>query len=60
MIRPVLYEVSQKLGYPFRGPHNRDYSIFGSMLGSPYLGKLSYCGLHEHSIATSMDTADTV
>ena len=23
-----------------RGPHNKDYSILGSILGSPYLGKL--------------------
>ena len=22
------------------GPHNKDYSILGSILGSPYLGKL--------------------
>ena len=24
------------------GPYNKDYSIFGSILGSPYLGKLPY------------------
>ena len=29
-----------KLGVPFGGPHNKDYSILGSILGSPYLGKL--------------------
>ena len=29
-----------KLGIPFRGPQNKDYSILGSILGSPYLGKL--------------------
>ena len=29
-----------KLGVPFWGPHNKDCSIFGSILGSPYLGKL--------------------
>ena len=23
-----------KLGVPFRGPHNKDYSILGSILGS--------------------------
>ena len=26
--------------YHFRGPNNKDYSILGSMLGSPYFGKL--------------------
>ena len=29
-----------KLGTPFRGPDNKGYSILGSILGSPYLGKL--------------------
>ena len=24
------------------GPYNKDYSILGSILGSPYLGKLPY------------------
>ena len=23
--------------------HNKDYSILGSILGSPYLGKVPYC-----------------
>ena len=27
-------------GYPFGGPHNKDYNILGSILGSHYLGKL--------------------
>ena len=27
-----------KLGVPFGGPHNKDYSILGSILGSPILG----------------------
>ena len=31
-----------KLGLPFEGPSNKDYSIFGSVLGSPYFGKLQY------------------
>ena len=26
----------------FGGPHNKDYSILGSILGSPYFGKLPY------------------
>ena len=28
------------LGTFFGGPHNKDYSILGSILGSPYFGKL--------------------
>ena len=31
-----------KLGVPFGAPHNKDYSIFGSVLGSPYFGKLPF------------------
>ena len=34
--------VSQNQGYHFRGPHNKDYSILGSILGLPYFGKLPY------------------
>ena len=30
------------MGYLFGSPHNKDYSIFGSILGSPYLGQLPY------------------
>ena len=35
-----------KLGVPFLGVpvYNETYSILGSMLGSPYLGKLSFKG----------------
>ena len=42
----------QDLGYLFGGPNNKDYSILGSTLGSPYFGKLpfSWC---ETSIRTS-------
>ena len=32
--------VFPKLGVPFGGPYNKDYKILGSILGSPYLGKL--------------------
>ena len=32
--------VAKMLGYLFGDPHNKDYSILGSILGSPYLGKL--------------------
>ena len=35
-------EVSQNYGYLFRDPHDKDFSILGSILGSPYLGKLPY------------------
>ena len=28
-----------KLGYPFGGPHNKDYGILESILGSPFLGE---------------------
>ena len=31
-----------KLGVPFGGPHSKDYKILGSILGSPYFGKLPY------------------
>ena len=36
-----------KLGVPLWGPFNKDCSILGSILGSPYLGKLpnSVCPL---------------
>ena len=34
--------VSQNWGYLFGGPYNKDYSILGSILGSPYFGKLPY------------------
>ena len=28
------------MGLPFWGPNNTDYNILGSILGSPYVGKL--------------------
>ena len=31
-----------KLGVPFGGPYNKDYSIWGSLLGSPYFGQLLF------------------
>ena len=41
---PGVYGSVLKLGVPFLfgGPHNKDYSILGSILGSPYFGKLPY------------------
>ena len=31
--------VSQNEGYQFGGPNSKDYSILGSILGSPHFGK---------------------
>ena len=31
-----------QVGVPFLGAHNKDYGILGSILGSPYLGKLPF------------------
>ena len=36
----LRFRVSQNLGYLFKGPHDEDYSIWGSIFGSPDLGKL--------------------
>ena len=33
---------SQNQGYHFACPSNKDYNILGSILGSPYFGKLPY------------------
>ena len=38
----VLVSGLPKFGVPFWGPCNKDYSILGSMLGSPNVGKLPY------------------
>ena len=37
-----LYGVSLNYGYLSAGPHNKDYSILGFILGSPYFEKLPY------------------
>ena len=37
-----LAEAFPKLGVPFRGPYNKDSSILGFILGSPYFGKLPH------------------
>ena len=34
--------VSLHSGCLFRGPNNKDHNIMGSLLGSPYFGKLPY------------------
>ena len=36
----VYVKVSQNYGYLVGGPHNKDYSILGSILGPRYFGKL--------------------
>ena len=37
--------VSEKLRGTFLGgPYNKDYNILGSILGSPYFGKLAFMG----------------
>ena len=39
----IYTRVSQNWGVPFWGPNNnKDYSILGSILGSPHFGKLPY------------------
>ena len=56
--QPLVYGDVLKLGVPFGGPYKKDYSIMGSILGSPYLGKLpyglsyvsqSYIGQYDHN-----------
>ena len=39
----------QDYGYHFRGPHNKDYSILGSILGSPFFGKLPYAHVYGYA-----------
>ena len=38
------------MGYHFGGPINKDYSILGSILGSPYFGKLPYIHMHIYEL----------
>ena len=37
--------VSQNWGYHYGGPNDKDYSILGSILGNPNVGKPLYRGL---------------
>ena len=53
---PVHYKLSlsdllppQNWGYPFGGDYSKDGSILGSILGSPYSGKLTYIVKHNAS-----------
>ena len=41
----LVWEFPRKMGYPFGAPYYKDYSIWGSILRSPYFGKLPYLGL---------------
>ena len=41
-MQPGQLGVSQNEGYLFGGPHHKDYYILGSILGSPYFGKLPF------------------
>ena len=38
----LIWEFPKIRGSNLGGPHNKDYSILGSILGSPYFGKLPY------------------
>ena len=35
-----MWVVAYNQGYLFGGPHNKDHSLLGSILGSPYFGNL--------------------
>ena len=41
-----IYGGFPKLGVPFGGPYNKDYSILRSILGYPNFGKLPYMYIH--------------
>ena len=41
--------VSQNYGHHFGGPNNKDYRIWGSILGSPYFAKLPSKASNENS-----------
>ena len=47
--------VSQNQGYLFGGPYNKDYSILGSILGSPYFGKLPDQSVRTHKSGSFPD-----
>ena len=49
--------VSQTHGYFFRDLYDKDYSIWGSELGSPYVGKLP-CG-HASGKPSACQVAET-
>ena len=44
-------------GYLIGGPSNKDYSILGSILGSPHFGKLPYTCTYIHSLCSLLSTS---
>ena len=42
VVQDFLYGFPNNLKYHFGGPNNKDYSILGSILGSPNFGKLPH------------------
>ena len=50
----VSYGVSYNLEYLFGGPYNKDSSILGSILGSPYFGKLPYGAIASAATAETL------
>ena len=42
MLLLITWEFPKIRGTLFGGPHNKDYSILGSILGSPNFGKLPH------------------
>ena len=59
------YNIWDIWGFPkirgtfFGGPHNKDYTILGSILGFPCLGKLPYRG-HEQVASKGRKTGEHV
>ena len=49
-----------KLGYPFGVSNKKDYSIWGSTLGSPYLGKLPYIYIYIHIPTMEKDNPEVL
>ena len=50
---------SQNYGYLCGGPHNKDRIILGSILGSPYFGKLTGSGLTEKTLEAPSNQRST-
>ena len=40
------FRVSKNSGYHFGGPYNKDYTIWGSILGYSNIGELPHIGLY--------------
>ena len=50
----VIWEFPKIVCAIFGGPHIKDYSILGSILGCPYLGKLPYRGLMDNQMEATL------